>query len=73
MHRIKPFKYLVINSGAFDFAKKRIEYFSNIGKSLSLKKIIFTDYPGLTDRKMNDRIIVSRDPADFIKKISQLK
>jgi MerR family transcriptional regulator, light-induced transcriptional regulator len=73
MHRIKSFKYLVINSGAFDFAKKRIEYFSNIGKSLSLKKIIFTDYPGLTDRKMNDRIIVSRDPADFIKKISQLK
>jgi DNA-binding transcriptional MerR regulator len=73
IHRIKPFKYLVVNSGAFDFAKKKIEYFSNIGKSLSLKKIIFTDYPGISDRKMNDRIIVSRDPADFIKKISQLK
>jgi DNA-binding transcriptional MerR regulator len=73
MHKIKPFKYLVVNSGAFDFAKKRIEYFSNIGKSLSLRKILFTDYPGITDRKMNERIIVSRDPADFIKKISQLK
>jgi MerR family transcriptional regulator, light-induced transcriptional regulator len=73
MYRIKPFKYLVVNSGAFDFAKKRIEYFSNIGKSLSLKKIIFTDYPGINDRKTNDRIIISRDPADFIKKISQLK
>jgi DNA-binding transcriptional MerR regulator len=73
IHRIKPFKYLVVNSGAFDFAKKRIEYFSNIGKSLSLKKIIFTDYPGIADRKTNDRIIISRDPADFIKKISQFK
>ena len=73
MHRIKPFKYLVVNSGAFDFAKKKIEYFSNIGKSLSLKKIIFTDYPGITDRKTKDRIIISGDPADFIKKISQLK
>jgi len=73
MHRIKPFKYLVVNSGAFDFAKKRIEYFSSIGKSLSLKKIIFTDYPGIADRKTNDRIIISREPADFIKKISLLK
>jgi DNA-binding transcriptional MerR regulator len=73
MHRIKPFKYLVVNSGAFDFAKKKIEYFSNIGKALSLKKIIFTDYPGIADRKTSERIIISRDPSDFIKKISQLK
>jgi len=73
MHRIKPFRYLVVNSGAFDFAKKRIDYFSNIGKSLSLKKIIFTDYPGIADRRTNEKIIISRDPADFIKKISQLK
>jgi DNA-binding transcriptional MerR regulator len=73
MHRIKPFKYLVVNSGAFDFAKKRVDYFSNIGKSLALKKIIFTDYPGIADRKTNERIVVSRDPSDFIKKISQLK
>jgi MerR family transcriptional regulator, light-induced transcriptional regulator len=73
MHRIKQFKYLVVNSGAFDFAKKRLEYFSNIGKSLSLKKIIFTDYQGIADRKTSDRIIISRDPGDFIRKISQLK
>jgi MerR family transcriptional regulator, light-induced transcriptional regulator len=73
MHRIKPFKYLVVNSGAFDFAKKRIDYFSKIGKSLSLKKIIFTDYPGIADIRTNEKIIISRDPADFIKKISQLK
>jgi MerR family transcriptional regulator, light-induced transcriptional regulator len=73
MHRIKPFKFLVVNSGAFDFAKKRIEYFSNIGKTLSLKKIIFADYPGITTRRSSERIIISRDPADFIKKISLLK
>jgi MerR family transcriptional regulator, light-induced transcriptional regulator len=73
IHRIKPFKFLVVNSGAFDFAQKRIEYFSNIGKSLALKKIIFTDYPGITSRRTSERIIISRDPADFLKKISQLK
>jgi len=73
MHRIKPFKYLVINSGGFDFSKKRIEYFSNIAKSLALKKIIFSDYPGITNKKISEKIIFSSDPADFISKISLLK
>ena len=73
IHKIKSFKYLVVNSGAFDFAKKKIEYFSAIGKSLSIKKIIFTDYPGVADKRAPERIILSRDPSDFLKKISFLK
>ena len=73
MHRIKPFKYLVINSGAFDFAKKKIEYFSNIGRSLLIKKIVFTDYPGVPDKKLPENIIITKDPPDFINKISLLK
>lgn len=73
IHKIKSFKYLVVNSGAFDFAKKKIEYFSAIGRSLAIKKIIFTDYPGAADKRTPERIILSRDPADFIKKISLLK
>ena len=70
INKIKPFKLLVVNSGAFDFAKKKIEYFSALGKSLLIKKIVFTDYPGTPDRRMPDKIIVTRDPADFVKKIS---
>jgi DNA-binding transcriptional MerR regulator len=73
MHRIKPFKYLIVNSGAFDFAKKKIEYFNSIGKSLQIKKIIFTDYPGVPDKKSPEKIIITSDPADFIKKIPLLK
>lgn len=73
MHRIKPFKFLVVNSGAFDFAKKKIEYFNSIAKSLHIKKIIFTDYPGVHDKKTGEKIILTSDPADFIKKISLLK
>lgn len=73
IHRIKPFKYLIVNSGAFDFAKKKIDYFSAISKSLQIKKIIFTDYPGIPERRSPENIIVTRDPADFIKKISSLK
>jgi DNA-binding transcriptional MerR regulator len=73
IHKIKPFRYLVVNSGAFDYAKKKIDYFSSIGRSLSIKKIIFTDYPGAAVKRMSERIILSSDPADFIKKISQLK
>ena len=73
IHKIKPFRYLVVNSGAFDYAKKKIDYFSSIGRSLSIKKIIFTDYPGAAVKRTSERIILSSDPADFIKKISQLK
>jgi MerR family transcriptional regulator, light-induced transcriptional regulator len=73
MHKIKPFKFLVVNSGAFDYAKKKIEYFNAIGKSLSIKKIIFTDYPGDADKKTPEKIIISNYPADFVDKISLLK
>jgi hypothetical protein len=73
IHRIKPFKFLVVNSGAFDFAKKKIEYFNSIAKSLHIRKVIFTDYPGVPDRKTGEKIILTSDPADFIKKIPMLK
>jgi len=73
IHRIKPFKFLVVNSGAFDYAKKKMEYFNSVGKSLQIKKIIFTDYPGVSDRRTPEKIIISKDPADFIEKISLLK
>jgi len=34
IHKIKPFEFLVVNSSAFDFAEKKIGYFTSIGKSL---------------------------------------
>jgi len=73
MHKIKPFRFLVVNSGAFDFARKKIEYFNHVGRSLSLKKIIFTDYPGTGDKKTPERIILSGNPSDFLRKIALLK
>jgi DNA-binding transcriptional MerR regulator len=73
MHKIKPFKFLVVNSGAFDYAKKKVDYFNTVGKSLQINKIIFTDYPGVSEKKTPERIIISRDPSDFIEKISLLK
>jgi DNA-binding transcriptional MerR regulator len=73
IHRIKPFKFLVVNSGAFDYAKKKVEYFNSVGKSLQINKIVFTDYPEIADRKNSERIIITHDPADFIMKIPLLK
>lgn len=73
MHKIKPFKFLVVNSDAFDFSKKKIEYFNTIGKSLQIKKIVFTDYPDIPDKKIPEKIIITKDPTDFIKNISLLK
>ena len=73
IHKIKPFEYLVVNSSAFDFAKKKIGYFSSIGKSLLIKKIILTDYPEKPEKRIPENIIITRNPADFLKIISTLR
>jgi DNA-binding transcriptional MerR regulator len=73
IHKIKPFDYLVVNSSAFDFARKKIGYFSNIGRSLLIRKIILTDYPGLQEKKMPENILITRNPEDFRKTLSSLK
>ncbi|MEI6047580.1 MAG: MerR family transcriptional regulator [Bacteroidota bacterium] len=73
IHKIKPFEYLVVNSSAFDFAEKKIGYFNNISKSLMIKKIILTDSPEEYIKKAYDRLIVTKDPAGFIKAIDSLR
>jgi MerR family transcriptional regulator, light-induced transcriptional regulator len=72
IHKIKPFEYLVVNSSDFDFADKKIGYFSSIGKSLILKKIILTDSPEEYSKKSYDKIIITKDPAHFIRTIESL-
>jgi DNA-binding transcriptional MerR regulator len=73
IHKIKPFDYLIVNSSAFDFAEKKIGYFSSIGKSLMLKKIILTDFPEEVSKKTYDRLMVTKDPSHFLKTIETLR
>lgn len=73
IHKIKPFEYLVVNSNSFDFAEKKIDYFNTVGRSLLLKKIILTDFPEDYSKKPHDKFIITKDPNDFIFKISTLK
>ena len=72
IHKIKPFEYLVVNSNAFDFAEKKIEYFSSIGKSLRIKKIILTDSPEEYSMKSYDKLIFTKDPVHFINAVESL-
>ena len=73
IYKIKPFDYLLVNSSAFDFSEKKIAYFNNIGKSLMIKKTIFTDSPEELGGKSYEKIILTRDPAEFLKVIDSLK
>lgn len=73
IHKIKSFDFLVVNSSAFDFAKKKIGYFNSIGKSLMIKKIIFTDSPEEPDKKVNDRLMMAKDPTDFIRCVEKFR
>jgi DNA-binding transcriptional MerR regulator len=73
IHKIKPFDYLVVNSSAFDFARKKIGYFSSIGRSLLIRRIILTDYPEFQEKKIPENILITRNPEDFRKTISSLK
>jgi hypothetical protein len=73
IHKIKQFEYLVVNSSAFDFAEKKIGYFNNIGKSLMIKKIILTDSPEeFATKKSYEKLIITRNPANFIRAIESL-
>lgn len=66
IHKIKSFDLLVVNSGGFDFAKKKISYFNNIGKLLNLRKVIFTDFPDGSETRSQDKIAITNDPSGFI-------
>jgi MerR family transcriptional regulator, light-induced transcriptional regulator len=72
IHKIKAYEYLVVNSSAFDFARKRIGYFSSIGKSLLIKKIILTDFPEPPEKRLPENILITKTPEDFLKTIPQL-
>ena len=72
IYKIKPFDYLIVNSSAFDFARKKIGYFNNIGKSLMIRKIILTDSPEVIDRKSNNKLVAIRDPDGFIRYLDGL-
>jgi len=72
IHKIKPFEYLVVNSSAYDFDEKKIEYFSSIGKSLRIKKIILTDSPEEYSMKSYDKLIFTKDPVHFINAVESL-
>ncbi len=72
IHKIKSFEYLVINTNAFDFEEKKSEYFTGIGKSLKIRKIILTDIPEGYIPHTHDPLIVVSDPRHFIKIIDSL-
>jgi len=72
IHKIKSFGYLVVNSSAFDFDRKKMSYFSSIGKSLFIKKIILTDYPGTYDKKIPENIVITINPEDFLNVFASL-
>jgi DNA-binding transcriptional MerR regulator len=73
IYKIKAFDYLVVNSSAFDFAEKKIGYFTSIGKSLMLKHIILTDSPEEFTKKTYDKLILTKDPAQFIRAVDSLR
>lgn len=73
IHKIKPFEYLIANSGSFDFSRKKISYFSSIGKSLIIRKIIFTDYPEANEKRIPENIIITRNPEEFRLAVAVLK
>lgn len=73
IHKIKQFEYLIVNSYSFDFSKKNMSYFSSIGKSLLIRKIILTDYPESDEKRIPENIIITRNPEEFRTVVDSLK
>lgn len=72
IHRIKSFDFLVVNSSSFDFDEKKINYFSTVSKELMLKKIILTDSPEEPSPSKSEKLIITKDPSDFLNAIQLL-
>jgi DNA-binding transcriptional MerR regulator len=72
IYKIKPFDFLVVNSHSFDFAKNQLNYFNSIVKSLMIKNVIFTDSDEQLDKKLNSRLLMAKDPHEFIRLIEKL-
>ena len=66
IYMTKPFEYLVLNNNVFDFAEKKLSYFQNIGQSLVLKKIIFTDFSNSKMGKREGILQFCYTPDDFV-------
>jgi hypothetical protein len=73
IHKIKSFDYLVVNTNSFDFTKNKISYFSSIGQSLMIKKIILTDSFEEISEKKFDKLVITKDPISFIRTIENLQ
>ncbi len=67
IYNIKPFDFLVLNSASFDFARKKLVYFSNIGKALLVRKIILADFPDEKAGRVPENVIITRTPREFLK------
>jgi len=72
IHRIKPFQYLIINTGTIDTEDAVIGYFSRITRQLRIKKTIFTDHAGKVKKQPDNRIQFSKDPSGFIAMIDDI-
>ncbi len=72
IYNIKPFDFLVLNSSSFDFARKKLSYFSNIGKALLLKKIILADFPDEKVKRIPENIAITHNPREFLNILSSL-
>lgn len=73
IYMIKPFEYAVINSSSFDFAGNKLAYFQNIGRSLMLKKIIFTDFFDTETTQSEEVLQYCATPSDFIKAVDAIQ
>ncbi len=67
IYKVKPFEYLVVFSDAFNLSGKKTSYFSNLGKSLKIKKIIISDPCEDSTYDYSDNVTVTSDPESFIK------
>lgn len=70
--KIRPFDYLIVNSNTLSFERNKIGYFNDLISSLNISKIIFTDFTNEAEGKLPDKIIITKDPAAFIRCIDAI-
>lgn len=72
IHRMRTFNYLVMSYSSTKSEVRPLEYYSELGKLLGLKKIIIVDAPEDEDYKRFTNVIATHSPVLFYDAIQKL-
>lgn len=72
IHKMRPFDVMVINYNGSSPGNRPLEYYSNLGRMLGLRKIIISNRPDDKEASKFDNFIIAPTPESFYNAVEKL-